>query len=310
MKKITNSTHLEGYLFGHTLEAKVTGPTSKVPGTEFISGTIEIMTDDAGLNVVPVNYRYVTEKTKAGKDNATYKTLMSIIQSPGKTFQDVGTAALKVKADTALGLNDFYNAQNELVTYKLNDGGFVHLVPTLTDNRNTFEVDMLINNVVVREADADKGWDEVMFVKGATFNFMGSILPIDLVVRDAGGMKFFENLGATPAEPVFMKVWGQVLSSTVETQTIEESAFGGPAVKTSTRRLREWVINGASTEPYDFGDDKVLTRDEVTKAIAAREVYLAETKTRHDEYIASKGGAATPATPAGAVTADKKPFVF
>jgi len=293
MKKIINTTHLEGYLYSHDLQLRKTGDSSKNPGTEYISGTLEILTDDAGLNVVPVNFRYVTETTKAGKKNATFGVLKGIIESTGKTYQEAGAGAMKLKVDTALGLNDFYNADNELITYKLNDGGFVHPVTSFGENRNSFEVDMLITNVVRKEEDSDKGTPEILFVKGATFNFMKSLLPIELVVKDPKGMDYFEGLGASSAEPVFLKVWGHVACSTISTESVEESAFGEPAVKTSTRRLREWVVTGASTEPYGFGEEAVLTGDEVKEAMAAREVYLADVKKRHDEYVASKSESAT-----------------
>lgn len=301
MKKIVNKTHLEGYLFAHTLELKVSGENAKTPGVEFISGTLEIATDDAGLNVVPVSFRYVTAKTKAGKANATYTTLLNIINSTGKTFQDCGTAAMKLRVDTALGVNDFYSNDGELITYKINDGGFVHATPSFGEVRNHFEVDMLITSTVMKEADEDRDLPEMLIVKGATFNFMGSLLPIEVVVKDSNGIKYFENLEASASEPVFLKVWGSVVCSTIDTQTVEESAFGEPAVKTSTRKLREWVITGASTVPYEYGDDAVLTSAEVEKAVADREVYLADIKKRYDEYMASKGGssAAPKAAPGG-----------
>ena len=70
-KKMINSTHIEGVLYEHKLELKESGPNSKNPGTKFISGTIDIATDDAGINIVPVHFTYVTEKTAKGSTNAT-----------------------------------------------------------------------------------------------------------------------------------------------------------------------------------------------------------------------------------------------
>lgn len=51
-KKLINSTHIEGYVYEHKLELKVSGPNSKNPGTEFINGTLSIATDDDMMNVV------------------------------------------------------------------------------------------------------------------------------------------------------------------------------------------------------------------------------------------------------------------
>ena len=54
-KTMINQTHIEGVLYEHALESKVSGETSKNPGTPFISGTIGIATDDAMTNIITVH---------------------------------------------------------------------------------------------------------------------------------------------------------------------------------------------------------------------------------------------------------------
>ena len=46
-KNILNKTHIEGFLYEHDLELKVTGEKSKNPNTEYIAGSISIATDNA-----------------------------------------------------------------------------------------------------------------------------------------------------------------------------------------------------------------------------------------------------------------------
>ena len=130
MKKAINREHIEGYVYEHNLAIKtVQNKESKNYGKEFINGTLDIQTDEAGLNVVTVNFTYVTEVTSKGTKNETYTTLKNIIEN-GKTVLVAGKdAATKVRIDTALGLNDFYTSRNgeeTLVSAKRNDGGFVH----------------------------------------------------------------------------------------------------------------------------------------------------------------------------------------
>ena len=79
-KKFINNTHIEGVLYQHDLALKVSGENSKNPGTEFISGIIEIATDNAGVNIVPVHFTYVTAMTFKGKPNDTFNTLKNIIK--------------------------------------------------------------------------------------------------------------------------------------------------------------------------------------------------------------------------------------
>lgn len=318
MKKMINSVHFEGYLYQHDLVKKVTGPTSKVPGTEYITGNIEIVVDEDGLNVVPVHFTYVTEKTAKGGTNATFTTLSKIIDG-GKTWiADGKDAAVKVKVDTSIALNDFYtenNGQVELVSAKRCEGGFVTIVSALDPNkRDTFSVDMVITNVARVDANEEKNIPEYVNVRGAIFNFKNDVLPVEFSVKDEGGMNYFEDLGVTASEPVFTQVRGAINNISIKQTITREAAFGEAAVDEVTRTYKEWVITWAQAEPYEFGADGVLTADELTKAMGDRQVMLAEKKKQYEDYKAekAKGGNATPvaqtAAPSAAAPAGKFSF--
>ena len=221
-----------------------------------------------------------------------------------------------VKVDTALGVNDFYtnrNGEETLVSAKRNDGGFVHIVNKLCDidARNTFECDMLINGTRLVEADEERNIPaDYLIVKGVVFNFRNAMLPVEFIVKNAGGIKYFESLEAAPSNLVFTKVWGKINCETVIDKREEESAFGESAVKEYERKIREWVITGTAKDLYELGDEKTgITTDEIKKAMADREVYLAEVKKRQDEYQASKASSAPAAGGAG-VTAAQGGFNF
>lgn len=302
MKKTTNKTHIEGYLYEHNLDKKVTGPNSKAPGTEFITGTISIATDDACVNIVPVHFTYVTATTSKGGTNATFTVLNNIIDGAiGTIMKDGKEKAGKVRVDSAIGLNEFYserNGQEELVSAKRNEGGFVHTCDILAEDeksRNTFECDMLITNVKRIEADEEKGTAEKVVVKGMTFDFRNALLPIELTATNPNAMNYFESLEATQKEPVFTKVWGRQVSETVVKKTVQESAWGEAQVKETKSTRRDWVITGAAKETYVWDDESSMTAAEYTKALADRETYLATVKQRQDEYKASKAAAAAPA---------------
>lgn len=305
MKAMINKSHVEGILYEHDLELKISGSNSKTPGTEFISGTISIATDDAGINIVPVHFTYVTATTAKGNANATFTTLKNIIDGViGTQMKDGKDKAGKLRIDSALGLNEFYsdrNGKEELVSAKRNEGGFVHTCDVLNEDektRNTFECDMLITNCRRIEADPEKNIAEKVIVKGAIFDFRKSLLPIEFTALNPNAMNYFEDLGASQSNPVFTKVWGRQISETVVKKTVEESAFGEAAVKETKSTRRDFVITGASKEPYIWDDESTMTATELQEAIANREVYLAGIKQRQDEYKASKGQAPANAVPA------------
>ena len=305
MKKMVNTTHIEGALYQHDLTLKVTGENSKNPGTEFISGNIEIATDDAGINIVPVHFTYVTATTAKGSANATFNVLKNIIDGVYKTVMTDGADnATLLRIDSAIGLNEFYtdrSGKEELVSVKRNEGGFVHVTPTIADDektRNTFECDIIISNVIHVEGDEEKGTTDKATVKGVIFNFRNDLMPVEFSVTNPKAMAYFEDLGASNSNPIFTKIKGRQISESIVRRVEEESAFGEPSIKEYKSTKKDFVITWAMAEPYVWDDDSTITARELTEALAAREIALAEMKRRSDEYKASQGKAPANAAPA------------
>lgn len=294
----TNQVHLEGYLYDHKLELRESGPNSKNPGTKFIMGTLDIATADVEdlTNIVTVHYTYVTATTKNGSANATYTTLMNIIDGNYKSIMSDGVEkAVKLRIDTSVDLNDFYtdrNGQEELVSAKRNEGGFVHvLTGAFADDpreRNKFKCDMLITGVREIEADEEKNLPAKAIVHGAVFNFRKAILPVEFSATDSGAMNYFMSLDASNTNPTFTCLWGQQISSVVKRQIVTESAFGPDEVHEITNTRRDWVLTGSSRDTQLWDDESTITAKEVTEKLAERETYLATVKQRRDEYKASQ----------------------
>lgn len=293
MRKNINSEHLEGRIYQHTLEMKtVQNQQSANYGKPYIQGTVEVAVDEQGLNVIPVNFVFVTEQTKKGGKNKTYTELMKIING-GKTWlADGPEAATMVSIDTSLGLNDFVASDDTMVSQMVNQGGFLTVVSKINEDmglRNTFKTDVVITNVMRVEADPERNIPaDFLKIKGAVFDFRNSLLPVEFIVRNPGGMKYFEDLDVSQAQPVYTCVWGKINFNTISTAVTEESAFGEAAVSTREKKVKEWVITGASKVPYDFGDENVMTTEELTKAVQNREIYLADIRKQREDYMASK----------------------
>ena len=294
-KTMENVTHIEGILYEHNLESKVSGPNSKTPGTSFISGTISIATDDALTNIVQVHFTYVTPTTAKGSANATYILLQNIIDGlVGTYMKDGPDKAAKLRVDSAIGLNEFYsdrNGKSELVSTKRNEGGFVHLTNTLAEDekvRNTFKCDMVITGVTHIDGDEEKKLPEKVIVKGAIFDFRKALLPVEFSATNPGAMAYYEGLGASNSEPVFTKVWGRQVSETIVREIREESAFGEDNVREVQTTRKDFVITGGAKDPYPWDEEEFLTAKELTDAMTQRQTYLATIKQRQDEYKAAK----------------------
>ena len=306
MKNMINRSHIEGLIYEHDLQMRESGPNSKNPGTQFIMGNVQIATDNEMTNIVPVHFTYVTATTSKGNPNATFTILSQIIDGTlGSVMANGADSAAKVRIDSAIGLNEFYsdrNGQEELVSVKRNEGGFVHTVAALAEDessRNTFEADILITNVRTIDADEERNLPEKAIIKGAIFDFRKALMPVEFSAINPNAISYFEGLGASNKEPVFTRVKGRQVSETVTRKITEESAFGEASVREVTSNRKDWVITWAQSDPYVWDDESTITAAELTEAMSNREVYLAGIKQRQDEYKASKGQAsAATATPA------------
>ena len=303
MKKRINRTKIEGYLYQHTLELKESGPNSKNPGTQFISGNVDIATDEAMTNVVTVHFTYTTATTGSGKTNATFNVLKDIVDNKLCNVMAHGADnAAKLSIDSAIGLNEFYSDRNgteELVSAKRNEGGFVRVISSLNEDenmRNTFDCDMVITQTRLIEADEEKNLPEKLILKGAIFDFRNSLLPVEFSVLNPNAISYFEGLGVSSTSPVFTRLQGRQISEIITRTVTQESAFGAPIVKNYSSTRKDYVITWAAAEPYAWDDEESITANEMKEVMANRETYLATLKSRQDEYKASRNQA--PAAPA------------
>ena len=294
-KTFKNVESISGRVYQHDLVKKtVQNKESKNFGKEFISGTVDIAIDEEGLNVIPIHYTYVTEFTSNNNKNATYGVLNSIIEGAKTWITDGKEAALKVRANTALALNDFYNNNNEFVSAKRNEGGFLNTINELPPEaeRGVFGFDIVITSAVRVVPEEDDAEDFVR-IKGAIFDFRKALLPVELVCRDQNGMDYFESIEASPSNPIFTEVRGNVVSNTIKKEIEEESAFGTASVRTVTRTVREWQVTWAKPTEYVFGEEDTLTSEELKKMMQDRELYLAEVKKRALDYRKSRAEGTT-----------------
>lgn len=303
MMNVKNRTHINGYIYQHTLEIKESGPNSAKPGTIFISGNLDVATNQDMTNIVTVHFTYTTEKTSKGKTNATFNVLKDIIEGRlCNVMQHGADKAAVVSIDSAIGLNEFYsdrNGQEELVSAKRNEGGFVSVAtaPDAEDQRNTFEVDMVITGTRMMEADPEKDLPEKLILKGGIFDFRKALLPVEFSVTMPAAISYFESLGISQSEPVFTKLRGQIISEVIKRTVTEESAFGAPSVREFSSTRKDYVVNWAASEPYAWDDESTITAAEMKTAMENRATYLATIKARQDEYKASKNAATAAAAP-------------
>ena len=103
MKKIYNKETIAGRVYEHNLAIKkVQNTDSENYGKDFIGGSLDIATDEDCLNVITVEFTYVTPFTKSGTANSTYNALKKIIEDGKTVLIDGKDAATLVSISTAI----------------------------------------------------------------------------------------------------------------------------------------------------------------------------------------------------------------
>lgn len=286
-ERFINQVIVEGYIFDHTLTHRVTGEHSKNPGTDFINGNISIATSPDATSIVNVTFSYVTSTYKSGNANRTYQVLDNIINN-GVTYKDQGTNATRVRVTGAIEANDFLGRDGEMVCVKRVGGSFCDISQS-DDFKANFEADMLMT--AARNREVEDG-DDYLEIDGYCFNFRGDLIPVTFTVESEGGIKYFESLDISQNNPVFEKVWGDIVSNVIEKEEVIESNWGEPQVKITSRSFTAWNIIGSNNDSEGFDDESTITKDELEKAKKARIEYVAAEKARQEEYRNSQGGKA------------------
>lgn len=288
MKKMINKTVVEGFLVEKDLRDGTTAS-----GSNYISGKLHVETSPGNVVAVEV---FEAEKTKAGTLNQKFATLKGIYEN-GKARHDGADQPTTLKIASALGTNDWFNKEGELVSSLINRGGFVNVTAQINPKAE-FEVDVVIRSVVP-ELRNEKETGRAI-VNAIVFDYANKALPAKFIVENQKGVEFFQNLDPN----TFTRIWGTQVNSTIVNERTEESAFGEAKVVKSSYSRKEFIITGAQTEAYD---EDQLTADDLNQAIQARNVAVAELKARNEAYQSSKAstpastskGTAGKATPAG-----------
>ena len=209
----------------------------------------------------------------------------------------------------SLGVNDFIGSDGSKIAALRNENGFCSIINEFDEQsqRNFFKVDMLVTKVTRVEANPEKNIEkDYATISGCVFGYGPKIIPATFIMKNEKGIKYFENLDVSNANPTFTNVWGEINCSTEKIIKKEESAFGEAAVQVYDKKVKEYVITGSKPVLYDFGDEDVLTKEDVMKMSQERQVMLAEIEKRYNESKAKKAAKSTTT----ATTVPDGDFVF
>lgn len=310
-----NKANVDGIVYEHKLRLKECGPNTKNPGQQFITGDVTVAVSDDMLTTVPVNFGFITEffnkKNDDGtpKRNTTFDLLKRLIDN-NETIANPAygkNGALRISIQGEVECNDFcLRDSGELVAQRRLRGVFAHVGSPTDKMGATFETDMLIKSYTEREMEDEENYG---ILDGYVFNWRNDFMPVTYNVRIPAAMKYFDKADISQAEPLLTRLQGKIVSNTVERTVEEEGAFGEPIVKSTSSTFRSWDIFFAAKDPYEFGEDEVMTKNDIKAGMKIREEKLAGIKADWESRKENASAFAAPASSAPAAD-DDEDFAF
>lgn len=282
-----NDVNLTGFVFSANFRTGTSKATSKWhPNEGYISGNLNIATDEDAMNVVPVNFFvYENRNNKDGDTvpNETYQTLLQIMNGP--TYETAGDKAPKVRISATVDTNDFYSSRtDDIVSAQRVNGRFIHVMsPGTSVTPANFDVNAVVTSAVEREVE---GRDPYLDVRGYVFNYNGTrLFPVRFECQDKSGQSFLLGMEPSSTNPVVMNIWGSIQNTVIEKAPAEQeevaNGFGvRPVISgNNVSTVRSWVITGADTGCVpEFGDVAPFTKNDMKRLIDERNVRLEEVK--------------------------------
>lgn len=285
-----NKVSVKGYVFSHNLEIRTYKNQERDNfGQRYINGVINVAIDEDAVQSVPVYVNFLNEKFKSGDVNESFTILENLINE-NNTVAAVGKDnALRVDIQGSIGDNTFYSTKNSvMVESQQLQASYIHIQNGSFKGCASWQTDMLIHTYTEIDPENDEPYGEI---RGFAFNYRNEFVPVKYKVRKAsGGMDYFAGKDISTKNPLLTRVFGDYVVTTVTSNKTIETAFGAPSIEPTTYSRESWDVSGAAVQEYDFGDESVMTLDDVNRLMEIRNEYVAGRKA----YAESRAAQATP----------------
>lgn len=256
LKQMLNKVTIQGTLMDNTLENKV-----DKNGRKYLSGTLEVMTDND--YIIPVTV-FAYELKNSGDKNAIYARLAKVAEL--QSARTVGIAqAPKISITNArIEDNSFYSERDNRVVSNWRIGAsFVATAVSDAASKNDFEVQGVIasiKEVVDREGNATDSFD----LKLLNVAFGNRVNELTLRFDDPAAVTYINNnynIGD------LVTLCGQIVYEQHERVVEKELGFGEPIKQTYTNTVRLLRIT-AGTPATEADESGYNLKDLQAKVVA------------------------------------------
>ncbi len=253
--KTFNQVEMKGRLYSYSLEK-----SENAAGVAVIMGEVTLEVDADGTTSA---FRYYSpEVYKSGKENKTYGILDGMIAGNYKTVVDDGDDAswlyLTGSIDSSYFLPKNSKPTDDLARAQKIRGSFIN-PNSKKEYHNRWKLDFIITKIEEIEADEERNLPRYARISGYYIDdYNERVVEVQFQARKDAAINYILSLSADEEAPYFVSTWGEL--SKVGRLVVRKNAFGED--ETDEYTSIQWVITGMVENPYDFGDESVITFDQ------------------------------------------------
>ena len=247
--------------------------------------------------IIPV-YMFAAKYTNAGKPNPAYTSIETVM----KEYISIAASGSEATADKIritngdIRMNEYYNAQGQLVSFPRVNASFVNKATGEFRPEASWSLEFAVSSMdFVTDADGVEVEPRKLRVKILVPQYGGKIDTMELYATNPRVIDAISSYWETQKT---YSAKGRLNFTTTTTQIIEEMDFGEPEVRVRTTTVSELIVTKGTQSPLE--DDMAFAPAELAAALKEHKAYL--------ESLKEKTNNKTKNTPAPSGTSANEAF--
>lgn len=247
--------------------------------------------------VIPV-YMFAAKYTNAGKPNPAYTSIETVM----KEYISIAASGSEATADKIritngdIRMNEYYNAQGQLVSFPRVNASFVNKATGDFRPEASWSLEFAVSSMdFVTDADGIEVEPRKLRIKILVPQYGGKLDTMELYATNPRVIDAISSYWETQKT---YSAKGRLNFTTTTTQIVEEMDFGEPEIHVRTTTVSELIVTKGTQSPLE--DDMAFAPAELAAALKEHKAYI--------ESLKEKTNNKTKNTPAPAGTSANEAF--
>lgn len=274
LRQATNKCRIEGIL--SEINLKYGSYVRNGATIDTIGGDIKVLVQqevngEPTSLIIPV-YMFASKLTNAGKPNPAYESIEKVMKEYVSIASGAGMdGADKIRITGAnIRMNEYYNAQNQLVSFPRVNASFVTKATGEFRPEASWSLEFAVSSIeYVTDEDGVEVEPKKLRIKVIVPQYGGKVDTMEFYATNPTVIDAITNYWETGKS---YSAKGRLNFTTTTTEVVEECDFGEPDVKIRTVTVSELIVTKGTQAPFE--EDMAFAPAELAAALKEHKAYL------------------------------------